>query len=67
MADINLNIERCKGCGMCVGACPNEVIDMSEDLNDKGYHFAEIIDKDKCTGCGLCYRMCPDIAIEITK
>lgn len=67
MADINLNIERCKGCGMCVGACPNEVICMSEDLNERGYHFAEVIDKDKCTACGLCYRMCPDVAIEISK
>ena len=65
MADINLNIERCKGCGLCVGACPIENVRMSGELNSRGYIYAEIIDKDRCTGCALCCRMCPDVAIEI--
>ncbi|MBN1126501.1 MAG: 4Fe-4S binding protein [Sedimentisphaerales bacterium] len=67
MAKINLNMERCKGCGLCIGACPIDNLRMSEELNSKGYPFAEVIDKDKCTGCALCCRMCPDVAIEIEK
>lgn len=67
MSQINLNIERCKGCGLCVGACPIGILRMSDTLNSKGYHFVEVTDPDKCTGCGMCCRMCPDVAIEIEK
>ncbi|HEV58554.1 MAG TPA: ferredoxin family protein [Phycisphaerales bacterium] len=65
VADIHLNLERCKGCGLCIGACPIDNVRMTENLNSKGYCYAEIIDKDKCTGCALCARMCPEVAIRI--
>lgn len=67
MSQINLNIERCKGCGLCVGVCPIGILQMSETLNSMGCRFLEITDPDKCTGCGMCCRMCPDVAIEIEK
>jgi len=62
---IKFDIERCKGCALCVDACPRTNIRMSEKLNQKGHRYAQIIDEEKCTGCGLCYQMCPDLAIEI--
>ena len=67
MTNITFNIEKCKGCEFCVGACPLRLIKMSNKLNKKGYHYAEISDKEKCTGCGMCFQMCPDLVIEIEK
>ncbi len=61
----------CKGCGLCVDACPQGVIGLAaERLNAKGYHPAELI-KEGCTGCGICAIICPEAAItvfrEVTK
>jgi len=67
MVEIKFNVEKCKGCEFCVGVCPIENIRMSNKLNKKGYHYAEIVDEEKCTGCGLCFQMCPDLCIEIEK
>ena len=67
MVEIKFNIEKCKGCEFCVDVCPVGNIRMNSKLNKKGYHYAEIVDKEKCTGCGLCFQMCPDLCIEIDK
>lgn len=66
MAKIKFNIERCKGCGLCVPVCPVGNIRMSSSINKLGHKYGKVIDKDKCTGCGLCCLMCPDVVIEIT-
>ena len=67
MPKITFSVEKCKGCELCVGACPLGLIKMSKAMNKKGYYYAEIVDKEKCTGCGLCFQMCPDLVIEIEK
>lgn len=57
----------CKGCGLCVSACPQEVLALStEHLNAKGYHPAELI-RAGCTGCGICAIVCPDAAIAVYR
>jgi len=38
---------------------------MSEDINERGYHYAEYTGKG-CTGCGDCYYTCPEpLAVEV--
>ena len=37
---IVVDIEHCKGCSLCVVACPTHVIDLNPDVNGKGYHYA---------------------------
>jgi 2-oxoglutarate ferredoxin oxidoreductase subunit delta len=67
MVKTKFNIENCKGCEFCVSVCPIGILTMSDKMNKKGYHYAEIKDENKCTGCGLCFQMCPDVCIEIEK
>lgn len=59
--------EFCKGCELCVYACPSGNLTMSPGLNNKGYHRAVFSYNGKrgpCTACGLCYWVCPDMAIS---
>jgi NAD-dependent dihydropyrimidine dehydrogenase PreA subunit len=51
--------DECKGCGLCVLACPPKVLRQAERLNHLGYHPAEYIGAG-CTGCGICFYCCPE-------
>lgn len=62
--DIVIDIEKCKGCEICIEACPQQVIEMSKKVNSKGYHYAESVN-DKCTGCANCAIVCPDGVITV--
>lgn len=59
--------ERCKGCELCLDACPPGIILMAEHINAKGFHPAAVIDQERCTGCALCARMCPDLVITVYR
>lgn len=68
MAKVIINEELCKGCGLCVRACPKKIMELSKTkLNSKGYHPAEVTDLSKCIACASCARTCPDSVIEIYK
>jgi len=60
-------VERCKGCGYCVEACPQKILRLAGEFNSMGYHPVECFDPEKCTGCTFCAIMCPDLAIEVYK
>ena len=62
-----IDINRCKGCGLCVEVCPKKVLEISEKTNAKGYFPAYQARPDDCVFCGTCYVMCPDVAISITE
>jgi ferredoxin len=51
--------EECKGCGLCVSACPVKVLRLSDGFNAHGYHPAEY-GGSGCTGCGICFYACPE-------
>lgn len=68
MVKVTINEIVCKGCGLCVRACPKNVLALSRTrLNAKGYHPAEVADPENCIGCASCARTCPDVAIRIEK
>jgi len=66
MNKVTINENQCKGCGLCVRACPKQIIALSGSrLNAKGYYPAEVTDPAACIGCAACARTCPDAAITI--
>ncbi len=65
MPKVNIDEERCKGCTLCVDACPRDVLAMSERLNSAGYPVAEAVAESRCTACLYCVRVCPDVCFEI--
>ena len=68
MPKVIVDENRCKGCGLCVHACPKKILKLSKDkLNSKGFAPATVEEQDKCIGCAFCATMCPDVAITIEK
>ncbi len=68
MAKITVDEALCKGCEMCVNACPKGIIALSKTrINNKGYHPAELTDESQCIGCKSCAIMCPDVAITVYR
>ncbi len=59
--------ERCKGCGLCIAACPQKVLAFSDRLNKSGYSVAEAAKPEACLGCAFCALTCPDVAIEVWR
>ncbi|MEE8475539.1 MAG: 4Fe-4S dicluster domain-containing protein [Myxococcota bacterium] len=54
---------RCKGCELCIPACPPQVLTMSEAVNELGFRFPELY--PGCTGCRACLLVCPDFVFEV--
>jgi len=64
--NVIINRERCKGCEICVYACPQQNLELSKEVNGLGYHYVEFDFHGKrgdCTGCNICYTVCPEYAI----
>ena len=60
-----LDAERCKGCELCIPACPPAVLRMSSHRNTSGYLLPELL--EGCTGCGACLMICPDFCFEVYR
>ena len=57
--------DRCKGCELCVEACPPRVLVMSREVNQMGYRYPELT--PGCTGCTACQLVCPDFVFEVYR
>jgi len=55
---LELNIEACNGCGMCITVCPRAVFALKD-------RQAAIADRDACIECGACAINCPTSAIRV--
>ena len=66
-ANVYVRSEWCKGCGFCVEFCKPNVLVLSDDFNQKGYHPPEVANPEKCTNCKLCDMFCPEFCIWTVK
>ena len=57
-------IKNCYGCGVCVLACPQKIIEMI--LNSDGFYIPHVVNKDKCTNCNLCMDVCAYLDNQIS-
>jgi len=65
-APLDIAGDRCKGCGLCVHACPKGVLELDETIvNGLGYHPVRLTDASACTSCALCARICPDTIFAV--
>ena len=56
---VTIDAEECKGCGLCIEACPPECLEFLSELSSYGVHPAHYTGQD-CTGCGICFYACPE-------
>ena len=56
---------RCKDCQFCIDFCPADVLERSDQLNPKGYHYAVVAagKENACVNCQFCSLVCPEFAI----
>lgn len=64
---IVVNTSRCKGCALCVEACPKGVIALANRVNPSGYPYVEVVRGDECIGCASCGIVCPDGCITVYR
>ncbi len=55
---IDIIINYCKGCEICVQFCPEKVLIMEREV-------ARVVDISKCTKCNICEFLCPDFSISV--
>lgn len=60
-----IDTEKCKGCELCIAACPPNVLEMSAAVNEMGYRYPEL--SPGCTGCTACQMVCPDFVFAVYR
>ena len=65
---IVINEERCKGCALCIEACPFDLLQIAvRKVNTQGYPYVEQTNETDCTGCANCATVCPDACISVYR
>ncbi len=60
-AEVVVDLELCKACGICVALCPTRVFERDAEGR------AVVARPGDCTACRICEWHCPDFAIEVLK
>ncbi len=63
--EVHVNLDRCKGCELCIECCPKDVLTLSTEFNSAGYHYP-LAATDGCILCQGCMAVCPDFAIAVS-
>ena len=61
-----ISVDRCKGCELCIAACPPGVLALDPGIvNRLGHHPIRLVDPAGCTSCARCARVCPDAVFRV--
>lgn len=58
---VNVDPEKCEGCGDCVESCPAEILSLGDDGK------AVVSDAAECEGCEACIAVCTNEAVTVTE
>ena len=59
---VEIDNDKCTGCGFCIKACPADVFVMENKLSRM-----KTTGVNECMGCGDCFAICPEDAIVMIK
>jgi Fe-S-cluster-containing hydrogenase component 2 len=54
---VQVDLEKCTGCGTCADVCPVEAIEVEEDKSK--------VNEEECVECGTCVEECPEGALSL--
>ena len=61
-----IDVEACKGCDLCIDACPRDVLVMTtNEVNTRGYRYPQLL--PGCIACKACAQICPDFVFQVYK
>ena len=62
---IEITLDWCKGCELCIQRCPVDALELSDKLNKRGIYPPKLKEENECNFCKLCELICPDFAIVV--
>jgi 2-oxoglutarate ferredoxin oxidoreductase subunit delta len=61
-----IDTEACKGCDLCIDACPRDVLVMTtHEANTRGYRYPQLL--PGCIACKACAQVCPDFVFQVYR
>lgn len=56
---VQVDVEKCTGCGTCADVCPVEAIAVTDGKAE--------VNEDECVDCGTCVEECPEGALSLEE